>query len=155
MIRGSEGILAAQSSSAEDGFAGTKKASWARQELLYGRTMHENLISPQLAALLLKKLDTESIPIVAFLVCGQALHARILGFVGSVTDSHDIVIAGKKGQSEESASIRVQMPEAKFRYADKREYDENPRYQGVTRYGEARLVAELPSGSSLTITFTL
>ena len=117
--------------------------------------MLERIISPQLAALLLKKLGAESIPVVAFLVCGHGLRAKILGFIGSVTDSYDVVISGKKGQTDGAASIRVQIPGAEFRYTDKREFDETPRYQAVAKYGEAKLIAELPSGSSLTLMFTL
>ena len=113
-------------------------------------------IAPQIAALLLKKLGTESIPVVASLVSAQGLHAKIFGFIGSVpTDGCGIVISGTKGQLDESPFLRVQIRNARFKYGDKREFDDVPRHQGVSNYGDAILVAELPSGSSLTLTFTL
>src|SRR5271165_4451853 len=109
--------------------------------------MSKNVISWDDAGLLIKKLMVESIPVLAFLVTADGAHAKLSGFVDSVTVDVGLVVCTTQGKPSEGSSLRVPVVRGEFLFGDKREMAEDVREELAAKYGEAVLMLCLPSGS--------
>jgi hypothetical protein len=118
--------------------------------------MSKHSISLEDAALLLKKLTTEAIPVTAFFVSADGSQTKLLGFVDSVTAEVGLVVCGTQGRPSDSSCLRVPIEGADFLFGDKREMkvEHSLREELASRYGEAVLKMNLPSGSVLNLLFT-
>jgi hypothetical protein len=117
--------------------------------------MSKNVISRDEAGLLIKKLMTESIPVIAFLVTAEGAHSRLRGFVDSVTLDVGLVVCTEQGSPSKGSAIRVPIAGGEFLFGDKRETAEDVREELAEKYGEAVLMLQLPSGSFFSLIFNL
>jgi hypothetical protein len=115
--------------------------------------MSKNVISWDDAGLLIKKLMVESIPVLAFLVTADGAHAKLYGFVDSVTVDVGLVVCPTPGKPSEGSSLRVPVVGGEFLFGDKREMAEDVREELAAKYGEAILMLRLPSGSVFSLIF--
>ncbi len=119
--------------------------------------MSRNVISWDEAALLIKKLMAESIPVIAFFVSADGSHTKLLGFVDSATFDDGLVICGTQGKPTKSSYIRVPLADGcECLFGDKREMaEEEGREELAAKYGEAVLMLRLPTDSTLSLFFNL
>ena len=115
--------------------------------------MSKNIISWDEAGLLIKKLMTESIPVLAFLVSSDGSQTKLHGFVSSVTAEVGLVVCAEQGKPGTSSSVRVPIVGAEFLFGDKREMAEDVREELAAKYGEAILMLRLPAGSVFSLIF--
>lgn len=119
-----------------------------------------NTIPLNEAALLLDKLLTESIPVVAVFVSPEGSRTILRGFVDNITADDDILVSAIKGKPATSSKLSIPFPgeplgsDCRFGFGDKREIDESQREELAAKYGDAALVVFLPSGSRLNLLFT-
>jgi hypothetical protein len=125
--------------------------------------MSTNIISLDDARLLLHKLKSESIPVVAFFAAVDGSTVVLPGFVSGITSEDGLVISSvRELPLPLSASIlTVKLPgdpqgsECSFMYGDKREVeDERRREELAGKYGDSGLAILLPSGARLNLLFT-
>jgi hypothetical protein len=123
-------------------------------------SMSTNIISLTEASLLLDKLVTEPIAVVAFFVSVDGSKTVLRGFVDSITLEDGILISATRGKPNESSTLAVGLPgdplgaDCTFVYGDKRELDESRREELSAKYGDAALSILFPSGSRLNLLFT-
>jgi hypothetical protein len=115
--------------------------------------MSKSVISWDEAGLLIKKLMTESIPVIAFLVTADGAHTTVRGFVDSVTLEVGLVVCTEQGKPGDSSCVKVPIVGGEFLFGDKREMTEDVREELAAKYGEAVLMLRLPSGSVLSLIF--
>jgi len=116
--------------------------------------MSKNIISSEDARLLIKKLMTESIPVLAFLISSEGPHIKLSGFVNGVSAREGLVVCGIQGKPTESSYLRVPLEQGcEFLFGDKREMEESVREPLAAKYGDSVLMFRFPSGSVLGLFF--
>ena len=113
-------------------------------------------ISESEAADLLSKLQVERIPLCAMLVSPSGAHARMPGFVDSITQDNGLVISVSGVPIDTSRGYLQFSPfrsGCEYSFGDKRELPDNFRIESV---GDSALVFRfLDTGERLALFFTL
>jgi hypothetical protein len=121
--------------------------------------MSKNEISLEDVGLLINKLMTESIPVIAFFVSREGVQVKFRGFVDSVTAEMGLHLATAKGSPEGSSYLSVPVGNpvgsgCRFVFGDKRELPEEKREEWVGKLGDSALTILLPFGARLSLFFT-
>jgi hypothetical protein len=111
-------------------------------------------ISLEDADLILDKLISERVPLVAFLSTPSGLYAKLSGFLDSKTDEVGLVISVARPPSAGVAYFEVPAAKCEFLYGEVREFPELQK-DFADKYGESALIVRFPrTGELLRLFFT-
>jgi hypothetical protein len=105
--------------------------------------MNKNIISPTEASLLLHKLFSERVSVVAFLISpASQLKLGLTGFIDSITELTGLVISPVRPASFKDGylSIKLLGRDAEFVYSEVREIPEEERTQFDGAHGDSVLI---------------
>jgi hypothetical protein len=119
--------------------------------------MSLNKISLEDADLLIRKLMSESIPVVAYMVCADGSHCKLKGSLDSVTQDTGVIVAGTQGKPAESSNLALVFGKSdnlEIFFGDKREIPSDSREELAKRFGDTALTFRVrSSGAMLTLFF--
>ena len=118
----------------------------------------DNEISIREADLILEKLYSEAIPVVAYYVCDRVKVMR-RGIVTGVSSEVGLVVAEKESVTQDDyLAVRLGSPagaSCRFWYGDVRELPDETRSETVEHLGESVLLIRCPDGGRLRLYFSL